>query len=296
MSASVQPQLSTNAETGQRRSIDWVSIVWFGALLAASYGIVLVRSARLWFDDLNMSHGLFVPLLAGYIVWQTRDRLRDAAVRPNRFGLVLMILGGVTLCMGPPQLDTFASATRLAFLLSLGGTILYLRGIPTLRLCIYPLLLLMLMFPLPGPISDRVTFPLQMIASRLAETLLEWSGYSVLREGNILHLPGQTLSVAEACSGLRSLVALTFLAQAYIYLFEGRVWMRAVIAVCVIPIAVFANSIRIVGTAIAGNYRAEWAHGTYHESTAWIVFAVAFLGIIGCHLLIVRIFRRVVSA
>src|SRR5215470_12069767 len=105
MSASVQPRLS-KAEA-IRPPIDWFSIGWFAALLAASYGVVLARSARLWLDDLNMSHGLFVPLLAGYVVWQTRDRLRDAEVRPNGFGLVLMILGGVMLCMGPPQLGTF---------------------------------------------------------------------------------------------------------------------------------------------------------------------------------------------
>ena len=102
-------------------------------------------------------------------------------------------------------------------------------------------------------------------------------------------LPGQTLNIAEACSGLRSIMALTFLGQAYIYLFDSRPWMRAVIAVIVIPIAVFANSLRIVASAVAGSHNREWGQGLYHESTGWVVFVVAFLCILGSHLLMNKI-------
>jgi exosortase len=150
-----------------------------------------------------------------------------------------------------------------------------------------------MMFPLPGFVLERVTLPLQFLASSLAEHSLEWLSYSVLREGNILHLPGLTLSVAEACSGLRSLLALTFMAQAYVYLFDERPWMRAVIAACVIPIAVFANSIRIVMSAVAGSYHKEWAEGQFHASTGWVMFAVAFLGIVMAHILARKIHHEI---
>ena len=115
----------------------------------------------------------------------------------------------------------------------------------------------------------------------------------MLREGNVLTLPGLTLNIAEACNGLRSLLALTFLGQAYTYMFDSRVWMRFVMAVLIIPIGVFANSIRIVASAVAGSINPEWAHGAFHESTGWIVFVVAFISILISHWTINRICRAV---
>jgi len=274
---------------------EWWPAVWFGGLLAVSFAVVIARLAKLWMSDADLSHGAFVPLLVGYIVWQRRAAL--LAVKPvhNLVGLFLMVLGAALLCVGPPSLDTFAAVTRAAFMLSLIGTILYLRGFATLKMLFYPLTLLLLMFPMPGFVLSALTFPLQIIASKLAEHILELLGYSVLREGNILMLPGQTLNIAEACNGLRSLLALTFLGQAYTYMFDPRVWMRFVMAVLIIPIGVFANSIRIVASAVAGSYNKEWAHGTYHESTGWIVFVVAFISILCVHWAINRIAHAVAS-
>ena len=177
-------------------------------------------------------------------------------------------------------------------MLSLVGVILFVRGFRTLRILMYPLLLMLLMIPLPGFVVERLTFPLQMFASRFAERSLEILGYSVLREGNILRLPGATLSVAEACSGLRSMCALTFLGQAYVCMFDGRRWMRPVMALLVIPIAVFANGFRIVISAVAGSYKPEWMSGLAHESTGWVVFVIAFLIIVVFHFSFTRIERR----
>jgi exosortase len=272
---------------------------WRLAAVAAAflftYAVVISRLFTAWQEDPNMSHGFFVPLLAGYAVWLERDALKKIKPNTNWLGLVLMIIGGVLLCIGPPNLDTFAVATRLALVISLPGVILFLRGFKTLRILTYPLLLLLLMIPLPGFIVERLTFPLQMFASRFAEHALEILGYSVLREGNILRLPGATMSVAEACSGLRSMCALTFLGQAYVCMFDGRRWMRPVMALLVIPIAVFANGFRIVISAVAGSYKPEWMTGLAHESTGWVVFVIAFLCIVMLHLSfnqLERIFRR----
>lgn len=268
--------------------ISWRPAIWFILLFLASYAVVLGRLARQWLTDSDMSHGMFVPILAGYIVWRQRREL--AAIQPthNLFGLVLMIAGGALLCVGPPSLDTYASVTRIAFLISLVGALLYLQGFEAIRVLRYPLALTLLMFPMPGFILQNITGPLQIVASKLAEHILEIFGFSVLREGNILYLPGQTLNVAEACSGLRSLMGLTFLGQAYVYLFDSRPWMRGAIAFVVIPVGVFANSLRIVASAVAGAHNREWAEGVFHESTGWVVFVVAFLCILGVHLLLTR--------
>jgi exosortase len=267
----------------------WWPALWIASLFLASYAVVLSRLANQWMTDSDMSHGVFVPMLIAYIVWQKRRELAAVKASPNLFGLALMLLGGALLCVGPPSLDTFASVTRVSFVISLTGALLYLRGFATVRLLLYPLVLILLMIPMPGFIMTRLTFPLQVVASQLAERFLEILGFSVLREGNILMLPGQTLNIAEACSGLRSIMALTFLGQAYIYLFDSRPWMRAVIAATVIPIAVFANSLRIVASAIAGSHNREWGQGIYHESTGWVVFVAAFLCILCAHFLMKKL-------
>src|SRR5580704_17897345 len=105
-------------------------------------------------------------------------------------------------------------------------------------------------------------------------------------------MPTTTLDVVEACSGLRSLLALTFLGQAYVCLLDGRRWMRPVMALLVIPVAVFANAVRIIASAVAGSYRPEWMEGIFHESTGWIVFVVAFLCIVTLHSMLSHIQRK----
>lgn len=262
------------------------------AALVLCYAVVFLRLFDEWYSDPNVSYGFFVPFLIGYVVWQGRDKLRELPPAPNNFGLVLMVLGGALLCMGPPSLNTFAFATRIALIFSVTGAILFLRGFATCRALIYPLLLMLLMFPMPGFILEHLTFPLQIAASQMAERGLDLLGYSVLREGNILRLPSATLDVAEACSGLRSLLALTFLGQAYVCLLDGRRWMRPVMALLVIPVAVFANAVRIIASAIAGSYRPEWMEGVFHESTGWIVFVIAFLCIVMLHSMFNHIERK----
>lgn len=280
------------ADTGRTSAFPWPFLAVAASFLIC-YAVVMTRLFAAWMHDENMGHGFFVPFLAGYAVWLERDALKKAAPRTNWIGLGLMLMGAALLCIGPPTLDTFALATRIAFMLSLTGTILFLRGFQTLRILSYPLLLMCLMIPLPGFVIERVTFPLQICASGFAERTLELLGYSVLREGNILRLPGATLSVAQACSGIRSIGALTFLGQAYVCMFDERRWMRLVMAVLVIPIAVFANGFRIVMSAVAGSWKPEWMTGLAHESTGWVVFVIAFLCIVTLHVSFNHIKRRI---
>jgi colanic acid biosynthesis glycosyl transferase WcaI len=292
MASSIRSLAPRAKAAGASGSLFSRSFAGVAAAFLLCYAVVVARLFSAWQQDANMSHGFFVPFLVAYAVWQERDALRRATPGTNWFGLVLMLFGAVLLCIGPPNLDTFALATRLAFVVSLVGVILFLRGFRTLRILTYPLLLTLLMIPLPGFVVERLTFPLQMFASRFAERALEVLGYSVLREGNILRLPGATLSVAEACSGLRSMCALTFLGQAYVCMFDGRRWMRPVMAFLVIPIAVFANGFRILITAVAGSYKPEWMSGLAHESTGWVVFVIAFVFIVMFHVSLTTIERR----
>lgn len=265
------------------KTFDWAPLAWFAALTLVCYGVVLWRLGEQWLTNDDMSHGIFVPFLAGYIVWQKWPELTAAPTRPSLWGLLYMIVGALMLCIGPPSLPTFTFITRLAFFSSLFGLILLLKGWPTIRILRYPFVIALFMIPLPGFLYERITLPLQFVASFLAEQSLDLLGYSVLREGNVLRLPHQTLEVAEACSGLRSLLSLSFLGQAYIYLFDRKVWMRFAIAAAIIPIAVIANTGRIVFTAIMSNIDKVWASGIYHESAGWVVFVIAFVALLFTH-------------
>jgi exosortase len=255
----------------------WFPWLILGLLLVMPYIPMFYSMGKMWLEDDNMSHGLFVPLAAAFIARDKRHLLASIQPKVNYWGLALVAFGMMMLCIGPPSLPTFVFITRTAFLFSLVGCILFLGGTATLRALAFPLCLLPLMIPLPGFIYDRLTLPLQLVASMLSETFLTWMGFSVLREGNILHMPTQTLSVAEACSGLRSLYALTFLTLTYAYFFTGRSWRRWVLIAAIIPVAILANAGRVTATAVIGTYNPAFTVGFYHELLGWTVFVFAFV-------------------
>lgn len=139
------------------------------------------------------------------------------------------------------------------------------------------------MIPIPAIIYNRITFPLQLFASSVAETILMVVGIPVLRDGNILELASQKLSVVEACSGIRSLLSLTFLALVYGYFFDSRRWMRAVLFLATIPIAIAANAGRVSMTGILSEIKPELAHGFFHTASGWVIFMIALVILIGFH-------------
>jgi exosortase len=260
---------------------DWPALAWCGVCFGVGFGPVLAGLALLWFQDGDMSHGAVAPLVAGWIAWQRRGRLRGLEPRPSGWGLALMALAMIGVAIGLPS--GWHSFARTSLLLSLAGLILYLRGAATLRLLAFPLLLLSFMVPPPTFLYEEITLPLQLLASRLAESALEFLGFSVLRDGNILELAGQKLSVAEACSGIRSLFSLCFFALVYAYLFDARPWMRGVLLAAAVPIAILANAARIVFTGVVGEHNPGLAHGALHGISGWAVFLLAVLLMAALH-------------
>jgi exosortase len=118
--------------------------------------------------------------------------------------------------------------------------------------------------------------------------LLPLLGVPVLREGNVINLPAMPLEVVEACSGIRSLLSLVTLAIIYGYLVETRTWVRVVLALAAIPIAVAANSLRIVGTGLLVQYwDPDKAEGFFHTFSGWLIFVVALAMLVLFHRLLV---------
>jgi exosortase len=274
------------APASPKPQIPWIALSWFGLLIAVCSAPALYSLASIWASDADMGHGFFVPLIAAFIAWQRRDELLAIEPKPNLWGLVVVILGGAQLIAGTLGVEQFL--THTAVVITLIGVIWLLRGTETLRTLVFPLFLLFFMVPIPLIIYNKITLPLQFIASRMAASALDMLGIPVLRDGNILELPHQTLSVVEACSGIRSLLSLTFLSLVYGYFFEKRIWVRVVLFAATIPIAIVANGSRVAFTGIMTQIKPELAEGFFHESTGWVIFIVALMILILFHQLIVR--------
>ena len=273
-------------ESPSKNQLPWTSIAWFGVLLLACYAPVLRALLRQWNNDPDMGHGFFVPLIALFIVWQRRDELTAITPRPNRWGLVLVFFGAVQLITATLGAELFTA--RLSFLITLIGVILTLGGTFMLKKLAFPIFLLFFMVPIPAVIYSAATFKLQILASKLADDALTLLSIPVLREGNVLELPNQKLSVVEACSGIRSLLSLTFLSLVYGYFFEKKTWIRVVLFVSTIPIAIIANGSRVTITGIMTQIKADLAEGFFHEAQGWVIFMVALVILIVWHQTLLR--------
>jgi exosortase len=168
--------------------------------------------------------------------------------------------------------------SRVSLIVLLVGTVVFFQGWQVLRAVLFPLLLLVLMVPIQAIIFSQITFPLQILASKLAAWSLPLLGVPVFREGNVINLPAMPLEVAEACSGIRSLMTLTTLAIMYGYLLEKRAAIRVILALASLPIAVLANGFRILGTGLLVQYwDPDKAEGFFHGFSGWLIFVVSIL-------------------
>ena len=171
--------------------------------------------------------------------------------------------------------------------LMIAGLVVLFGGWNYLRAVLFPWAFLILMIPIPRIVFNEITFPLQLLASRLASATLPILGVPVLREGNVIVLPQMALEVAEACSGIRSLLSLATLAVIYGYLMETRIWVRVVLGLSALPIAVAANSLRIVGTGLLVQYwDPEKAEGFFHAFSGWLIFVVSLFMLFLLHRLL----------
>jgi exosortase len=264
-----------------------MTISWVSVLLVAAYAPVLYSLARQWYDDPDMGHGFFVPAIAGYIVWQTRDRIDGLVPSPNWWGLVIMAWAGFQLWIATLGAELFLA--RTSFVISLIGAVLLLGGSRYLKAFGFPLFLLFFMVPIPAVIYNQITFPLQLLASRAAEAAITLLQIPVIREGNVLELAEKKLNVVEACSGIRSLLTLTFLSLVYGYFAEKRTWVRVILFFSTIPIAIIANAGRVTITGVVSQYKPELAEGFFHEAQGWVIFMVAFAIMAAVHQAIVRL-------
>jgi exosortase len=283
------PVMAGSPQSAETISFPWTTIAWVAALLAVCYGPVLLALGNQWNTDPDMGHGFFVPVIAGYIVWQMRGEIASRPAKPNWWGLAIMLWAGLQLYIATLGAEIFLA--RTSFVISIIGAVLLLGGTEYLKTFAFPLFLLFFMVPIPAIIYNEITFPLQLIASSTAEHAIGWLQIPVIREGNVLELAEQKLNVVEACSGIRSLLTLTFLSLVYGYFLEKRTWVRVVLFFSTIPIAVIANAGRVTLTGVIASFRPELAEGLFHEAQGWVIFMVALVILIAFHQSILVVLR-----
>src|SRR5437660_4639084 len=279
---------STSPRSAGFQALPLWQIVVLAALALWLYGPTLFHLVAQWWQDPNFSHGFFVPAFSAFVLWQERRRWAQLPLHPSWTGLAILAIALVTLVIGQMGAELFLA--RFSLLILLAGIVILFLGWNYFRAVLFPLGFLILMIPIPAIVFNQVTFPLQLLASRVAATVLPWTGVPVLREGNVIVLPTMALEVAEACSGIRSLMSLITLAVIYGYLMEKRTSVRVLLAVVSVPIAVLANSVRIIGTGLLVQYwDPDKAEGFFHLSWGWIIFVISLLMLYLVHGLIGKI-------
>jgi exosortase len=245
-------------------------------LIAAVYYQVLGKLVLDWWQFPDLSYGFLVPFFAAFLVWEKRATLLRTKVTPTWSGTAVMAFGLAVLLLGIYGSELFLSRVSLVILLA--GLVLAFGGWLLLKELRFALLVLLLAIPLPAILFNQITFPLQILASKLASDLLPLFGVPVLREGNVIQLPQMQLEVAEACSGIRSLMSLFTLSIFYGYFMERSNWRRIVLVLASIPIAIAANAVRILGTGLCVQYwDPDKALGFFHEFSGWVIFLVSLI-------------------
>ncbi|HEV3206652.1 MAG TPA: exosortase [Terriglobales bacterium] len=272
---------------------DWVREHRLGLLITAGlflllYGLNFVKLASDWWNDPNYSHGFLVPVAFFWMVWQKREELGNAPRVPQTWGLGVVILGLLQLIAGTWGAENFVAHSSMLVVLT--GMTLFLFGVPVMRLILFPVAWLVFMIPLPSIIFYSVTFPLQLVASRLAGGILDLLRVPNVIEGNVIYLANFTAGVVEACSGIRSLISLLAFAVLAGHFLSMKTWARWALAISAIPIALGVNSMRVAITGLLGNYLgSEWAEGFFHTFSGWLLFVGALVAMFGVAQLLRRL-------
>ncbi len=262
-------------------------LIWGGIVLAVCSFALLYRDVVYWMvDDWEMrgdfSHGYLIVPLALWLAWERRDALRATPLSPSVSGMIVIVASLFLLAAGTLGVETFLA--RLSIVGVIAGAVVFVLGWAHLRLLAFPIGMLLLMIPIPSIIFNRITLQLQFLASTLGERMLLAAQVPVLREGNVIQLPEMSLQVAEACSGIRSLMSLITIAVLYGYYSERIAWRRAVLVLSAVPIAIVMNGLRIAGTGIAArSYGVAAAEGFSHAFSGWLIFVASLGLLVGAH-------------
>ena len=225
------------------------------------------------------SHGFLVPVIAGWLLWVQRGQLAAVAPRPSNWGFALVFAS--------LAFHVFANyvymqtGVGLAVVLMLMGLVVIFYGRPMLRRTAFPIAFLLFAVPMSPIFTEPISFPLRLISTRLAVSMLHVVGVPCRAAGTLMQFPGFVLVVPNACSGMQSLLALLAALTMFVYVVRGVWWKKAILLVAIPPLVVFANGVRLGLTGLAaGALSQRAAEGTVHELTGILVFVIALVALL----------------
>lgn len=258
------------------RLIIWSVII---VLLVILYGETLIKWGYDIWTDPNYSHGMLIPFVSLYLIWQRHAKLKEAQAIPNNMGILIIAAALLLFVFGSVAGEQFSQ--RISFVILLYGLVLFLEGTKRARFLLFPIALFLFAIPLPYILYNAIAFPLKLVATKIAAAIIRLFGMPVFRDGNVIHLPHTTLEVIDACSGIRSLMTLFTLAFLLASFQLRSFWKRILLVLLALPIAVLANAGRVALTGLLTKSNPAWGSGTLHEITGWGVFVVSFGVLIG---------------
>jgi exosortase len=262
----------------------WPLLVFFSAFVLLYYPVIF-KMVHDWSIDDNYSHGFLIPFIAGYLIWQDRNRLAQIAIRPAGMGLALLAASLAFFILARVGAELFTQ--RVSMLMVVYSAAVFFAGWAFAKALFWPIAYLVFMIPLPAIIWNQIAFPLKLFATKMAVSVIQMINIPVYGEGNIIHLANTTLEVIDACSGLRSLTSLLALSAAFALISGHPRWKKIVLFLSAVPIAILVNIFRLSATAAMASYIGpKVAQGFLHEASGIVVFVLAFVLLYGVHRLL----------
>ena len=248
----------------------WASLLFVVLSLGIVYGRPLWRLVSTWIEKPEYSHGFLIPIISIYLIWHRRAELHQIGLHGSWAGVVLVLLSVFMVLVAK---FAFGFLEYYSFVVMLAGLTLSLWSWRGLHVIWISIAFLIFMIPLPHWLYSNISGKLQLLSSGLGVTIIKALGISVFQEGNIIDLGNYKLQVQEACDGLRYLFPLMSFTFLCAYLFNIKLWMRVIVFLSCIPIAIFMNSTRIGVTGLLIEQgRIELAEGFFHYFEGWIIF------------------------
>lgn len=272
------------------KSLKWqLSLLCLGLLVL--YAPVFPELWRDWNQDPNYGYGIFVPFISAFLVWRKRKEISQIPPTPYGPGLLVVLFGFLIYLIGIAGNELFS--TRVSFIVVLFGILVTIWGKQGTKTVLFPLFYLLLMIPLPYILYYAIASPMKLFATKWAVYAVDMLQITVHHEGNIIYLPNTTLEVANACSGLRSLMALFTFGLVFAYTAQKTLFFRGILIIAIFPIAIVSNIIRIIVTSLLAYYKgAETAHSFLHETSGIVVYSIATILLISLHEMIRMVHRK----
>ncbi len=266
---------------------NYMKILIIGILFCYLFRVEIRAITNSWLTDRSWSHGFLIPLFSLYFINQRKEEIlrsiQNNELKPNYAGLLFLICSVLFYPFNIVQLQ-YGYLRPIGMIAALGAIVLFLGGWRLVKYTWLPIVFFIFAVPLPRRYYVSLTMPMRHLAASVATALLNLVGgmqatvngvvIEVIYKGRQLN---PSLNVAEACSGMRLLMAFLTLGVIMAYLHKRPLWQRLVLLVSTIPIAIFCNIVRVTATGfIYVLLHPKYTQGIYHDGLGFMMLPLAF--------------------